>query len=170
MRTGSLFHAAIKTAHLEASVNFYTRVLGMTIAQRPDVGFPGAWLQPAPGTAATIHLYSGAAAEEPGGHVLLGAGAIDHLSILCQGYHECRQRLEDTGLPFREHLIPAAGLWQIFVHDPSGVLLELTFEASGEDQDPPRIAAGRAYNPAHRWFDPLAYEQFRSDGPWHRSS
>ena len=47
MLFGKLFHTAIKTADLEATVRFYTEVLGMVVADRPPIGFPGAWLKPA---------------------------------------------------------------------------------------------------------------------------
>ena len=42
MLFGQLFHTAIKTAHLDATVRFYTEVLGMVVADRPPIGFPGA--------------------------------------------------------------------------------------------------------------------------------
>jgi hypothetical protein len=36
-----LFHVAIKTNDLDATVKFYTDVLGMKLVHRPDFGFPG---------------------------------------------------------------------------------------------------------------------------------
>src|SRR6266540_2418469 len=39
-----IFHAAIKTNDLKATVDFYTKVLGLREAPRPDFGYPGAWL------------------------------------------------------------------------------------------------------------------------------
>ena len=47
MLLGPLFHAAIRTADLDTTVRFYTEVLGMLVAERPPIGFPGAWLKPA---------------------------------------------------------------------------------------------------------------------------
>ncbi len=38
-------HVAIRTDDLEATNDFYTSVLGMTVADRPDFAFPGSWLQ-----------------------------------------------------------------------------------------------------------------------------
>ena len=56
MLFGQLFHTAIKTADLHASVRFYTEVLGMVVADRPPIGFPGAWLKPAQAGADAIFL------------------------------------------------------------------------------------------------------------------
>ena len=39
-----LFHCAIKTNDLAATVVVYTKVLGLREVARPDVGYPGAWL------------------------------------------------------------------------------------------------------------------------------
>ena len=41
-----IHHIAIRTApdKLEQSEKFYTELLGMNYAHRPDLGFPGAWL------------------------------------------------------------------------------------------------------------------------------
>ena len=50
MQITGLFHVAIKTNDLDATVKFYTDVLGMTLAHRPDFGFPGAWIAGPDGT------------------------------------------------------------------------------------------------------------------------
>ena len=44
MEVTGLFHVAIKTNDLDATVKFYTDVLGMKLVHRPDFGFPGAWI------------------------------------------------------------------------------------------------------------------------------
>ena len=44
MQVTGLFHVAIKTNDLDATVKFYTEVLGMKLVHRPDFGFPGAWI------------------------------------------------------------------------------------------------------------------------------
>ena len=65
MLFGKLFHAAIRTGDLDATVRFYTEVLGMVVAPRPPIGFPGAWLKPAqPDSEPTIHVYAGDAARD----------------------------------------------------------------------------------------------------------
>ena len=68
MQVTSLFHVAIKTPDLDATVKFYTEVLGMELAHRPNFGFPGAWLAQ-PGGVPIIHIYAGNAATGPDGKV-----------------------------------------------------------------------------------------------------
>lgn len=161
MLFGKLFHAAIKTADLDATVRFYTEVLGLVLADRPPIGFPGAWLKPAQaGADAIIHLYAGDAAQEADGSIQTGTSAIDHVSVVCQGYSDFKARFEQFGLAYRENLVPATPLWQLFVYDPNGVQLELTFHCAAEGQAVPVIAPARRYNARERWFQPELYRQF----------
>ena len=161
MLLGQLFHTAIRTADLDATVRFYTEVLGMILADRPPIGFPGAWLKPAQaGAEATVHIYAGDAAREADGSVQTGSGAIDHVSVVCQGYDDFRARFETFGLPYRENLVPATPFWQLFVYDPNGIQLELTFHAQAEPQSEPKITDARLYKPRERWFRPELYRQF----------
>ena len=161
MLFGQLFHIALKTGDLDATVRFYTQVLGMIVADRPPIGFPGAWLKPAqPGADAMIHLYAGDAALEPDGSLQTGTNAIDHVSVVCQGYSEFRERFKKFGLEWRENLVPATPLWQLFIYDPNGIQLELTFHAQAEPQAEPTISEARLYKPRERWFRPELYRQF----------
>ncbi len=161
MLFGQLFHIALRTANLDATVRFYTEVLGMIVADRPPIGFPGAWLKPPqPGADAILHLYAGDAARESDGTVLTGTGAIDHVSVTCQGYSEFRERFRRFNLEWRENLVPATPLWQLFVYDPNGVQLELTFHSAAESEDTPVIAPDRRYKARERWFKPELYAQF----------
>ena len=161
MLFGKLFHTAIKTADLDATVRFYTEVLGMVVAERPPIGFPGAWLKPAQaGADAIIHLYAGDAAKEADGSVQTGSSAIDHVSVVCQGYSDFKAQFEKFGLAYRENLVPATPLWQLFVYDPNGIQLELTFHAAAEREAAPVIAPQRLYKARERWFQPDLYRQF----------
>src|SRR4051794_41823001 len=60
MQVTGLFHVAIKTNDLDATVKFYTEVLGMKLVHRPDFGFPGAWIA-AGDDIPIIHIYAGGA-------------------------------------------------------------------------------------------------------------
>lgn len=153
-----LFHVAIKTADLEATRRFYTEVIGLTEAPRPDFGYPGAWLAcPQPGGAAIIHIYAGGPALGPEGIAPSGTAAIDHLSLSCSGIAAFRARFQRHGLPWREFLVPGTSLWQLFVYDPSGVQLELTFEGRAETAPPPDMSEGRRYVAGASFFNPSTY-------------
>ena len=161
MLVNQLFHIAIKTSCVEATRRFYVDVLGMTLAQRPNFDFPGYWIQAAvPGGFAIFHIYGGYAALEPDGSMACGTGVIDHVSITVNGFESTRWQLREFGLPYRENKVPGAGLLQLFVYDPSGVLLELTYLAAAERLPDWEIPSELQYRPAERFFDPAAYRQF----------
>ncbi|MEJ7808121.1 MAG: VOC family protein [Telluria sp.] len=163
MLFGKLFHIAIKTDDLDATVRFYTEVLGLIVAERPPISFPGAWLKPAQaGADAIFHLYAKEAAQEADGSVQRGSAAIDHVSVVCQGYSSFKERFEKFALDYRENLVPETPLWQLFVYDPNGIQLELTFHSAAEHEPLPIISSERLYAARERWFKPALYRQFSS--------
>ena len=153
-----LFHVAIKTSDLESTRVFWRDIIGLREIDRPDFGYPGAWLAcPQPGGQAIIHIYAGGPALGASGIAPRGTGAIDHVSLSCSGYRDFVARFKDAGLPFREFVVPGATLWQLFVYDPSGVQLELTFEGSIEGDELPDMTPGRAYVAGADFYDALSY-------------
>ena len=156
--THGLFHLAIKTANLEATRAFWTRVIGLREIARPDFGYPGAWLACGqPGGQAIIHVYAGGPALGSGGKVPTGTGAIDHVSLSCSGYAAYIERFRSAGLDWREFLVPGTTLWQLFVYDPSGVQLELTFQGEVETTTSPHVSPDmspeRVYRAGSSFFD-----------------
>ena len=161
MVISSLFHVAIKSRDVDVTRRFYVDVLGMTLDARPAVGFPGIWLRsPSPGAAAIFHIYAGEAALEPDGTFAPGPGVVDHVSLTAHGYGAFRERFRRYGLNWRENVVAEVGLWQLFVHDPSCVLLELTFAAAAEDMEEPHIPPALQYKPRERFFRVVDYAQF----------
>ena len=161
--THGLFHLAIKTANLDATRAFWTGVIGLREIARPDFGYPGAWLACGqPGGQAIIHVYAGGPALGASGQAPSGTGAIDHVSLACSGYHAYVARFRAAQLDWREFLVPGTTLWQLFVYDPSGVQLELTFEGAVEPGAPPDMSAARVYRAGQSFFDPLSYPTLSS--------
>lgn len=155
-----LFHVAVKTADLERTLRFYRDVMGLAEAPRPDFGYPGAWLAiPGPQGAgpAIVHVYAGGAALAADAVVPSGTAAIDHVSLTATGYDAWRNRFDAAGLPWREFIVPGTFYWQLFVYDPSGVQLELTFDARTEGGAAPVIAQERRYRAGLSFFDPVGY-------------
>jgi len=159
-----VFHAAIRTADLEATTAFYTGVLGLREVPRPGgLGFPGAWYAvPTPVGEAVIHVYAGEAAG-PGGQGPADneAGVVDHLAMSANGYLAFRDRLAETGMDWREQNNPPSPVWQIYVHDPNGLKIELNFHQSGEVGLPVEIPGHRKYRASERFFDPAPYRKLR---------
>lgn len=129
-RVASLAHVAIKAIDLATTIAFYEQVIGLQLVPRPPFSFPGAWL----GTdgEALVHLYGGARALAADGSKPHETGSLDHISFWARGYAAQRKRLEKFGLPFRESRPPETTLAQMFVLDPNGVMLELTYDLRNE--------------------------------------
>ena len=129
MPLSDLHHVALKTQDLAASEEFYVEVLGMEKVDRPEFDFPGAWLQMGE---TMFHLMAGYAARGPDGETYRGSGAVDHLAIKAQGFDTLREKFESSGVRYKENNIRDFGIWQLFVNDPDGVIIELNFHCAGE--------------------------------------
>lgn len=152
-----LFHIAVKTARLDSSLSFYKDALGLKEVDRPDFGYPGAWLAcPGLGGGAIVHLYAGGPALGGEKRVATGSAAIEHISLACSGFQDFRDRFAAQSLPWREFLVPGTSLWQLFVYDPNGVQIELTFEGALEAGATPDMSAGRAYVAGESFFGQLS--------------
>jgi catechol 2,3-dioxygenase-like lactoylglutathione lyase family enzyme len=125
-----IHHVAIKTLDLEATNQFYVDLLGMTEVARPPFDFPGSWLSMG---RTMLHIFAGKSAFDRSGEFHPGSAAIDHISIQAQDFNSYRKAFRERGLDYREldHR-PMVDLWQLFVHDPNGVLIELNFSPDGE--------------------------------------
>jgi catechol 2,3-dioxygenase-like lactoylglutathione lyase family enzyme len=122
-------HLLVLTDDIEATRNFYRDVLGMREGERPPLEFPGYWLYL--GEVACIHVADRVAyaahASTLGLEVAAGArgGPIDHVAFAADDYEEISARLKDAGVEAVENEVPAAGLRQLFLHDPNGVRVEI---------------------------------------------
>jgi hypothetical protein len=109
-----------------------------------------------PGSLAILHVYAGGPALGPEGKAPAGTAAIDHVSLSCSGYRSYVSRFKVAKLEWREFIVPGTAL-AIFVYEPSGVQLELTFESSGEGEEKPDMSAGRKYAAGSNFFDKANY-------------
>ena len=144
MPATELHHLAIKTGDVDASVEFYNEVIGSHSVKRPNFNFPGAWLQFGE---TMIHLYGGDAAKNVEGSHDHGSAAIDHIALSAHGFDEMRGICEARDLDWRQFDIPSFNLWQLFVHDPSGVLVELNFDTAKEPEGSKGPDETRRYEP-----------------------
>src|SRR5258707_13132204 len=100
MQVTGLFHVAIKTNDLDATVKFYTEVLGMKLVHRPDFGFPGAWIA-AGDSVPIIHIYAGGPALGAHGKTPYGTSALDHVSRTTKGSDQGRAPSKKLGHHWR---------------------------------------------------------------------
>ena len=114
-------HFTVLTDDVPRTVEFYTRLLGLTDGPRPDLGFPGAWMYA--GEDAVLHIVGGKSREQ------LRAGVIDHMAFTAKGLSDTIATLTAYNI---EHICRqqvGTGFWQVFFHDPNGARVELDFAA-----------------------------------------
>ena len=125
MPVTALHHFTIRCTpdELPPLLDFYTRVMRLTVGARPEIPAPGAWLY-ADGEP-IVHLYAHLAT--PDRPVEPATGHLDHISFRTGGLAEMRSHLNALGVPFAEAPVPVWPLHQLFLHDPRGLKIEMTF-------------------------------------------
>lgn len=128
MGVGVLDHFNIRRRKLAETVRFYEDVLGLQKGARPNFAFPGAWMYSE--GKAVVHLVDISPTEET---QKPDAGCVHHVAFASRGFEAMRARLNSKGMRFEARQVPGGELWQIFVDDPNGVMIELNYEAAAED-------------------------------------
>jgi catechol 2,3-dioxygenase-like lactoylglutathione lyase family enzyme len=126
MPVDALQHINIRAADVERTRDFYVRVLGLRVGDRPPFTSTGYWLYL--GTEPVIHLVQ-KTADEPESDA--NTGAIDHIAFRGVDLEGTRRTLVHEGITFREAVVGRDNGIQLFVDDPDGVRIELNFQ-----QDP----------------------------------
>ena len=129
---GVLGHFNIRTRNLPDTVRFYEDILGLEKGPRPNFAFPGAWMYSE--GKAVVHLVDISRTEEP---QKPDSGVVHHVAFASQGFAGMKSRLQSKGMEFDSRQVPGGDLWQIFVNDPNGVMIELNYEAAKEGGSAP---------------------------------
>jgi catechol 2,3-dioxygenase-like lactoylglutathione lyase family enzyme len=127
---GVLDHFNIRTRKLTETVRFYESILGLEKGPRPNFAFPGAWMYSE--GKAVVHLVDISATDEP---QKPDSGVVHHVAFASTGFDGMADRLKSRGMPFEARQVPGGELWQIFVNDPNGVMIELNYEAAKEQAE-----------------------------------
>ncbi len=110
-------HVSINVGDVDAALSFYTDVLGFTQRDdRPDFGFPGAWLNAG---GQQLHLIGAAVPKGEGQHFAVQVADLD--CVIAE--------LRERGIEVSD-ASPVGSGRQAFLADPSGNLVEL-HEAQG---------------------------------------
>jgi catechol 2,3-dioxygenase-like lactoylglutathione lyase family enzyme len=128
MSVGVLDHFNIRTRNLDSTVHFYQDVMGLEKGPRPNFAFPGAWMYSE--GKAVVHIVDISKTDEP---QKPDSGVVHHVAFVSRGFDGMKQRLSSKGMPFDARQVPGGELWQIFVNDPNGVMIELNYEAAKEN-------------------------------------
>ncbi len=146
----TLNHFTIRTTDLQATRRFYADVLGLTVGPRPAFPFPGLWMyrgDHAMVANAVVHVIYLDGSDTVGlqeylGDVkngIKGTGAVDHIAFFADGLVAMLAHFAKNQIEFEERTVPSIGLHQLFLHDPSGVKIELNYPAAEQTA---RLAAG----------------------------
>ena len=127
-----LDHVNVRTANLDAMVEWYGRMLGMTPGWRPAFDFPGAWLYA--GEDPVIHLVG--VKEQP--EAEQEGLRLEHFALSATGLGELVGRAKEAGERYMLRPLPNAPVVQVNLWDPDGNHIHIDFdkaEAEGLDID-----------------------------------
>jgi glyoxylase I family protein len=111
----ALHHLSFTVPDLGAALGFWRDLLGFEIMERPDLGFPGAWLN---GHGLEIHLLAPPAAPPAEGRL---SPIRNHVAFRVDDLAAMRRKLEDAGL---EVLAGPGSIRQMFILDPAANVIE----------------------------------------------
>jgi catechol 2,3-dioxygenase-like lactoylglutathione lyase family enzyme len=119
-------HTTLRTSQLEKTRDFLINVFDLAEGPRPAViaaGIPGYWLyyKDAP----LIHLIQSSFYYRQQSN--MAAEAIDHTAFYMENYAAFKQKLIDLKVPHSLMDLPDIGERRIFLHTPTGILLETVF-------------------------------------------
>lgn len=131
-------HFLVLTDDIDATRDFYCRVLGMQTGFRPPLGFPGYWLYL--GDTPCLHIAEWETYTTHSRSLGIpvtaranGTGPVDHIAFIGAGYGEMLARLEELEIDAQQNIAPGGGPRQLFLEDPNGVKIELNFPPSDPD-------------------------------------
>lgn len=119
MNCMGLDHVNLRTANLEAMVDFYRDALGLQPGPRPPFDFPGAWLY-CQGQA-VIHLVE--VPHAPANQ----APQLEHFALRGHDLPSFLERLQSLGIAYRIALLPEWNVRQVNIFDPDGNHLHIDF-------------------------------------------
>jgi catechol 2,3-dioxygenase-like lactoylglutathione lyase family enzyme len=141
-------HFLIASDDIDATRDWYARVLGMRPGPHPDFGFPVHWMYL--GDADVVHIgpsakkagdiqkkYLGRTSQDSGS----GTGAIDHIAFRATGLRTMLEHLRAEKVPFTQRRANGQALFQVFFYDPNGIKIELNYETKEADGVSPELMA-----------------------------
>jgi len=114
----TLHHASLVVADTAASLRLYCDILGMQQTDRPDLGFPGAWLQLG---AQQIHLLELDNPDPTTGRPEHG-GRDRHIALSVPDLAPVKDVLDKNGITYT---LSKSGRKALFCRDPDGNALEI---------------------------------------------
>src|ERR1700682_2291216 len=148
MALSHIEHFLVAADDIDATRDWYARVLGMASGPHPDFGFPVHWMYL--GDVDVVHIgpsakaasemqknYLGRTSQDTGA----GTGAIDHIAFRATGLRAMLEHLRAQGVPFSQRRANGQALFQLFFHDPNGIKIELNYAAAETQGIEPEMMA-----------------------------
>ena len=140
MKINKLDHVSIGTDRLEETRAFFCDLLGLEVGKRPALKSVGYWLYA--GENAIVHLVEKgsnsledeayeAGKEKPKDwqraetNDMVETGMDDHIALSVEKSADLVQYMKDNSISYWDRLLADRPLYQVFVRDPNGVILEL---------------------------------------------
>lgn len=152
MKISKLDHFSIGTNCLEQTRAFYVDLLGMSVGFRPQLKSTGYWLYA--GDDAVIHLVETSADEadeddrkmweKAASEDVFETGMDDHVAFSVEDSSGAVQFMKDNGIAYWDRLLADRGLYQIFVRDPNGIVVELNDYSPELDKINPMTVQGQS--------------------------
>lgn len=141
-------HFLVAADDIDATRDWYARVLGMRSGPHPDFGFPVRWMYlgdvdivhigpSAKGAGEIQKKYLGRTSQDAG----TGTGAIDHIAFRATGLREMLHHLRTERVPFTQRKANGQALFQLFLYDPNGIKVELNYSAGEAEGIEPELMA-----------------------------
>lgn len=113
-----IHHASLIVANTQASLLFYSGILGMEQMDRPDLGFPGAWLKLGE---QQIHLLELNNPDPTTGRPAHG-GRDRHVAMTVSDIEPVKEALNAAGFAYT---VSISGRKALFCRDPDGNAIEI---------------------------------------------
>jgi catechol 2,3-dioxygenase-like lactoylglutathione lyase family enzyme len=141
-------HFLVAADDIDATRDWYARVLGMRSGPHPDFGFPVHWMYI--GERDVVHIgpssrtasenqkdYLGRTSQDQG----TGTGAIDHIAFRASDLRATLEHLRKEKIQFSQRRANGQALFQLFFYDPNGIKIELNFDAAEAEGIAPELMA-----------------------------
>ena len=141
-------HVLVVADDIDATRDWYARVLGMRSGPHPDFGFSVHWMYL--GERDVVHI--GPSAKNAGDiqkqylgrtsqRSEAGTGAIDHLAFRATGLRGMLEHLRKEKIQFSQRRANGQALFQLFFYDPNGIKVELNYDAAEAEGIAPELMA-----------------------------
>lgn len=115
------FNITASAEIIESVKHFYCDILGLHMGPRAHLDHEGYWLYA--GSFPIVHLST----REGSGGSITCQSYFNHISLNCQGLKRAIAQLKAAQIPYRIAILPDTDQTQVFVSDPAGIGVELTF-------------------------------------------